>query len=86
MKLRHSFVAAHYISPCMRAHAFAAAPEKTAILDNYADIAHATYEDSLLTAKKLSEVLNQFLAQPTETNLEKARACMDRRTCPLSTI
>lgn len=73
MKLRHSFVAAA-ISALACGQAFAAAPEKSAILDNYADIAHATYEDSLLTAKTLSKVLNQFLAQPSETNLKKARA------------
>lgn len=73
MKLRHSFVAAA-ISALVCGPAFAATPEKSAILDNYADIAHATYEDSLLTAKALNKVLNQFLAQPTEDNLEKARA------------
>jgi putative iron-regulated protein len=73
MKLRHSFVAVT-LSALACGQTFAAAPEKSAILDNYADIAHATYEDSLLTAKKLNKVLNQFLAQPSEANLEKARA------------
>ncbi|WP_286240679.1 imelysin family protein [Neptuniibacter halophilus] len=51
----------------------AAAPSAEAILKNYADIAHATYEDSLLTAKQLNSVIDQFLAQPDEANLNKAR-------------
>lgn len=45
-----------------------------AILDNYADIAFATYEDSLITAKALQKAVNQFLAQPTEENLETTKA------------
>lgn len=52
----------------------AAAPATKDILNTYANIAHATYEDSLITAKEMSQVIDQFLAQPTEENLKKARA------------
>ncbi|EAR62608.1 imelysin family protein [Neptuniibacter caesariensis] len=52
----------------------AAAPATTDILNNYANIAHATYEDSLLTAQTLNKVIDQFLASPSEANLKKARA------------
>ncbi|WP_299182246.1 imelysin family protein [uncultured Neptuniibacter sp.] len=51
----------------------AAAPTTSDILQNYADIAHATYADSLITAKALNSVIDQFLAQPTAANLTKAR-------------
>ncbi|PIE25145.1 MAG: peptidase [Neptuniibacter caesariensis] len=51
----------------------AAAPATTDILNNYADIAHATYEDSLLTAQKLNKVLDQFLANPNANTLNSAR-------------
>lgn len=72
MNLRKSLMAVA-VSTLIASPAFAAAPAKSAILDNYADIAHATYEDSLITAKQLNVVLNQFLAQPTEINLKQAR-------------
>ena len=52
----------------------AAAPVANDILNHYSDIAHATYEDSLITAKELNNVIDQFLAAPTEDNLKKARS------------
>ncbi|SUD89785.1 imelysin family protein [Psychrobacter phenylpyruvicus] len=44
------------------------------LLTNYADIAQATYEDSLAEAKKLQQAVDVFLAEPTQANLEAARA------------
>lgn len=72
MNLRQSCVAVA-ISTVLCGPVLAAPPAQSDILDNYANIAHATYEDSLLTAKELHRVLNQFLAAPTESNLVKAR-------------
>ncbi len=51
----------------------AAAPATNDVLNHYADIAHATYEDSLITAKKLNKVIGQFLTSPSEANLKAAR-------------
>ncbi|MDA7947507.1 MAG: peptidase [Hyphomicrobiaceae bacterium] len=36
------------------------------VLKNYADIAHAGYEDSLLTAQKLQTAIEAFLAKPND--------------------
>ncbi len=49
----------------------AAAPE--AIVSNYADIALATYEDSLTTAKALREAIDKLVAEPSEQTLVAAR-------------
>lgn len=44
-----------------------------AVLENYADIALATYEDSLSTARTLQHSVHMFLAKPTEQSLTAAR-------------
>ncbi|MGO1119050.1 imelysin family protein [Rhodovibrionaceae bacterium A322] len=51
-----------------------AATDKAAVLNTYADIAEAKFEDSLTTAKALQASIESFLAQPTEDNLAAARA------------
>ncbi|MDO6514083.1 imelysin family protein [Neptuniibacter sp. 2_MG-2023] len=73
MNFRQSFVTAA-ISAIVCGPVLASTPAQSDILDNYANIAQATYEDSLLTAQELNKVLNLFLAKPTEENLKKARA------------
>lgn len=50
------------------------AAEKSAVLDTYADIAAAVYEDSLVTARNLQRAVNALIADPTEANLLAARA------------
>lgn len=50
-----------------------AKPDVKAVLNNYADIAHAGYEDSLITAKKLQEAINALIKSPTEDNLKAAK-------------
>ncbi|MBY6006515.1 peptidase [Salipiger bermudensis] len=50
-----------------------AATEKSAVLDTYADIAHAGYEDSLITAKALQEAVDALIAEPSEETLTAAR-------------
>jgi putative iron-regulated protein len=50
-----------------------AAPEKTAVLDTYADIAEAAYADSLATARTLKTKVDELLASPSEETLAAAR-------------
>lgn len=43
------------------------------IVETYADIALATYQDSLVAARSLAEVLDQLAAAPTPASLDAAR-------------
>lgn len=43
------------------------------VVEHYADLAHAVYEDSLITAKALDEATDRLIAEPTEANLEAAK-------------
>ena len=49
------------------------AVDKSAVLKTYADIAHATYQDSLTTAEALREAVAKLLAEPNENSLAAAR-------------
>ncbi len=51
----------------------AAEVDKQAVLKTYADIAHATYEDSLLTAQKLDGAVDALIANPSDATLAAAR-------------
>ena len=55
---------------------FAAQAETTpsAVLDNYADIALAKYQDSLTTAQALDAAIDALLANPSEATLGAAKA------------
>lgn len=56
------------------------AAEPAGILNNYADIAHAGYEDSLVTAKTLDAAIDDLIATPTVDTLAAARqAWLDAR-------
>jgi len=66
-----------YLATTAVAVAFASpafAVEKAAILDNYADIAQAGYEDSLATAQVLQAAVNALVESPSAENLEAAKA------------
>ena len=52
---------------------FAKEVSTQAVLDNYANIAHAKYEDSLNTAMDLQGSIEKLLANPTEATLKAAR-------------
>lgn len=54
------------------------------LLTNYADMAQAAYEDSLTEAKKLQQAVDVFIADPTEANLEAARAAYKAARQPYS--
>ncbi|MAO93801.1 MAG: peptidase [Rhodospirillales bacterium] len=56
------------------------AAEPVGILNNYANIAHVGYEDSLITAKKLDTAIDGLIANPTAETLSAAReAWLDAR-------
>ncbi|MDP6887536.1 MAG: imelysin family protein, partial [SAR324 cluster bacterium] len=49
-----------------------AASEK-AVIKTYADIAEATFEDALITARVLQQTIQRLALKPTEKNLELAK-------------
>jgi len=51
----------------------AAETQASAVLENYKAMAVAKYEDSLITAKKLDEAIDAFIADPSEDKLEAAK-------------
>jgi putative iron-regulated protein len=50
-----------------------AASEKRSVIDTYADIAQAIYEDALAGAKALQKAVDAFLAKPGAASLKAAR-------------
>lgn len=65
-------IAAIAIALALAAPAFAASPEE--VLDTYADIAAANFEDSLITAQRLQKGVNALVSAPSAENLNAARA------------
>jgi putative iron-regulated protein len=51
----------------------ASAAEPAAVLNHYADLAHAKYEDALTTAKALDAAIDALIAKPSEATLVAAR-------------
>ncbi|WP_281978188.1 imelysin family protein [Pseudorhizobium flavum] len=51
----------------------AAATEPAAVVQHYAELAHAKYQDSLMTAKALDVAIDALIAQPSEETLKAAR-------------
>ena len=49
------------------------AADEKAVLKTYADIAHAGYEDSLITAKALDAAIDVLIASPTDETLATAK-------------
>lgn len=50
-----------------------ASVDTSTVLINYANIVHATYTDSLQTAKSLQKAIDEFVANPSASGLETAR-------------
>ena len=46
---------------------------KDSVVDHYADLAHANYEDALITSRALDEATDRLIANPTEANLATAK-------------
>ena len=62
--------------------AASAAPGERAVLDHYADLAQAMYQDSLTTAQALERAVDALIAKPTEANLTAARAAWKAARVP----
>ncbi len=63
----------------------APAPTKRSIINNYADMAQAMYEDSLATAKTLQKAVDAFLAKPSAKGLTDARRAWRAARTPYQT-
>lgn len=50
-----------------------AAPDESAVLKHYADLAHVMYQDSLTIAQTLDKAIDTLIAQPTEAHLQTAK-------------
>jgi len=59
-----------------------AAPTEKAVLEQYADVAHAMYEDALITARALQESVGRLVENPTEDNLAAARSAWKAARIP----
>lgn len=62
--------------------AIAAQPSTSDVLNTYSNIALATYEDSLITAKDLQSSINSFLNNPTQKTLQQARGAWTAARAP----
>ena len=56
----------------MTAPAFAV-PQASEVVKHYTDLAHAVYEDSLVTARAVQKAVDELIAAPTVENLRHAR-------------
>ncbi len=61
------------VTLCLASAAFADAPSKSDVLGNYADIAAANYEDSLIAAKTLGAAVRALVDDPSHATLSAAR-------------
>ncbi len=59
-----------------------ASVSKQDVINHYADLAHAMYEDSLVTAKKLHNSVQTLVAKPTEANLDAAKNAWKESRAP----
>lgn len=66
---------------CLAGQAWAVPTEKD-VITHYADLAHAVYEDSLITARELQQAVDQLIAAPTDKNLAAARAAWKAARAP----
>ncbi len=67
--------AASALTLCAATSALAGdAPAKADVLNTYADIAEAKYDDSLIAAKSLQAAVNALIADPSDATLNAARA------------
>jgi len=67
---------------CLPVATLGAAPDATAVLNTYADIALAGYQDSRATAKALNKAVKALIASPGEKTLDAARAAWKTARVP----
>ncbi|EEE38498.1 insulin-cleaving metalloproteinase outer membrane protein [Rhodobacteraceae bacterium KLH11] len=68
------FAATSALTLCIASAAIADAPSKADVLNTYANIAEAKYDDSLIAAKRLQAAVNTLIADPSDATLNAARA------------
>ncbi|WP_210092696.1 imelysin family protein [Ruegeria sp. HKCCSP346] len=69
------FTTASALTFCMATAAISGdAPSKADVLNTYANIAEAKFEDSLISARKLQDAVNALIADPSNATLNAARA------------
>ena len=73
IKQKTEIVALALLAVTMTSNIFAGNVPKSAVLENYANIALAGYEDALNSAKHMQNAINDFLDSPTQSNMESAR-------------
>ena len=73
-RLRAATIATTVLVAALGAGGMAAAADKAAVIDTYANIAHAAYEDALRTAEGLGAAIDALIAMPGEATLQAARA------------
>jgi len=60
----------------------AVAADEQAVAENYADLAHAVYEDALITAQQLQTATDALLESPSEEGLQAAKAAWKQARVP----
>lgn len=58
------------------------AADEQAVVSHYADLAHAVYEDALITAQQLQQATDALLASPGEATLQAARDAWKQARVP----
>ena len=66
-------IVAGAVAGVLLASAAHAQPAPAEVVDTYADIAHATYQDSLETAQALKGAVEELIADPSEETLQAAK-------------
>lgn len=73
MKVKSFLVQSLAASLTLASAASMAAITQQQVVENYADIAHAVFADSLSTAKELEKSVNAFLSAPSEAKLQQVK-------------
>lgn len=65
----------HYIISALLlgSHSVSAAVDQKEVVNNYADLAYAIFDDAAITAKALQSSIDTLIASPSQQNLEQAR-------------
>lgn len=74
--MRNCMIAAGFLAAGLIGAQTASAHDASAseVLETYADIAHAGYEDSLITARALDAAIDALIASPSDATLNAAKA------------
>jgi putative iron-regulated protein len=73
MTLCRTLIASAFLALSLGQPALAADVTPAAVAENYANVVHASYSDSLTATKALQAAINSFLAAPSEAGLAEAK-------------